>query len=88
MIKSYPVVTDDGVDTGSEISFQWKHIVGIQKLFTWDFRRGTSEGVSNVPTVVPECCTVYFGDHELNIRADYNELVQELKELDEDGMYE
>jgi len=89
MIKSYPIVTDEGIDTGSEVSFKWKDVIGVQKLFSWEYNRSSpGDPNSSRPSVVPECCTIYVGRHELNIRADYDELIKELKELDEESMYE
>lgn len=92
MIRSYAVVTERGQDTGSNVTLKWKDIQAVEQLYDWDFNSREVDGEGNMSPpgvrLIEGCCKIYVGRHEFSVRADYNELVGQLRELDESELFE
>lgn len=87
MICSYPKINDSGIETGSEVSFKFEKIDAIEQMTKWEFvENPTTNRMEEVLILVPGCCTVYLNRQELNIKADYAELIERFKQFNE--MYE
>lgn len=87
MIVSYPLVDDNGVENGAEVSCKFKEIFGLQHMTKWDYRREAPDGPrEEVHVIVAGCCTLYVGRQEFNVKADYAQVLAKLKEYNE--MYE
>ena len=84
MIKSYPIVDDEGRDFGGEVSFDFSKLYAVEKMYKWIWVRPAEDMPREERRELVEgCCTIHVGREEFNIRADYNEVLNLFKEQNE-----
>lgn len=88
---SCPIVNDQGVLTGAEVTFRLADVCAIEHMSRWvRTPRTLDETLANPRAfdderyeLVPECLTISLGRCEFNIKTDYAQLKQQMIALNE-----
>lgn len=78
MMISLPQVKRNGELTGTEVTIKFTSIIMVGSLLDYRFNPTTHD---DDEIVVPEACTIYLeGGEDVNVRANYNELKELIKQ--------
>lgn len=84
MLLSFPCVDDDGREYGGEVTFKFKDMSAVKRMSKWEYIREEPDGPRlETQKIIPDCCTIFIGREEFDIKADYDQLIAKFKEHNE-----